>query len=525
MKKWIAIALFLVALPYGASHAFWSKYLVGALKVHQGITSAALGDNTFTFLTNDYSFDPSAIDAINEVHAAVDDSSNYFAAEHFDSESFVDAYDLLQGRRDQVMSLLKDPNADPKEVWNLLGYMLHAMQDFYSHSTYIADGNGTPVDFGAAMTAGTTPSSIVPLDSIGAVCNADGSVLLNNGPQQITTGYFDISPLPAGKCQHGKLWYAVVIGCGNLPSGDAFIPDGINHDHPCFSEAADIQIFTTAKDLATQESVKFVQGIVDELATTQNSSGFCLLLGLPADQPPCPPPSTGTCSNAKSCVNWTVGTVAFAADPCDHTLISNYCAVEYLGAVVPGGTGASAQIPTEISFSLLQNGNAALQPLWTYVSSLPLTFSGSTATVTVPLDANDPLNTTDLAHAAAFVGFPTSAVVTSAPAGYPAATAQFSSAYLQNNPSGVPGSITAHYEVVPAPNGSACQPFDTNCVVANVYASGSFSFNVDDPAQLVQFKITIGPHPVSGTFYFPAGTCFNFGTDQSGNPLMECSAG
>ena len=132
------------------------------------------------------------------------------------------------------------------QAWQLLGYMLHAAEDFYAHSTWVDEGNTVPLPTGfGTLTENTATPTIPPIFSKtlqGTYC-----------------------PAPAG--------FPV------LPS--------INACPGFFSPANTLNLHQIAVGLAEQEAQTFVQSIVTDLVTANNAAGFCALLGLPSSTPMC----------------------------------------------------------------------------------------------------------------------------------------------------------------------------------------------------------------------------------------------
>jgi hypothetical protein len=140
---------------------------------HQDITKTALSaPNTFTFATVPYSFSPAAVTQINTVHQIVDNPPMYWAPNHFDSNSFVASIKELAVRRGELNVLLSNTSSFPNayaqnlsqlqtKAWNLLGFMLHAVEDFYAHSSWVDEGNTSNiVGFGALTENTAAPEEI-----------------------------------------------------------------------------------------------------------------------------------------------------------------------------------------------------------------------------------------------------------------------------------------------------------------------------------------------------------------------------
>ncbi len=172
MKPLFRVLVFtaLCTAPIIATQAFWSRY---GFKIHQQvITARALGrkfafnaadpvsGNTANYLE---SFDPSAVDAINETIGAMDDPSAYayLPIDHFDAESLEPGFRFLAQNRNNLMSDLAVPSPDQSEVWALLGQMLHQIQDFYPHTSWVANYPGVIVNFGL-KTENWDPTGVPP---------------------------------------------------------------------------------------------------------------------------------------------------------------------------------------------------------------------------------------------------------------------------------------------------------------------------------------------------------------------------
>jgi hypothetical protein len=344
LKALCVICIIMAVGPRAA--AFWSASLGSFInknaintKIHQTITSDALGAVVYDLKDpsgQKYSFTAQSIDAINESHARAD-SDPYIPARHFDRESLIDGYNLLVTTRRNLIAMLaagytNAANAQ-NAAQNALGYMLHQVQDFYSHSTWdarhpVTAGSAPPIlDFGAATVAGASmPSSFLPdlpEDQIGTVCDSDAITLTTN--TNVTTGYYDATTItvgtvsvpiysksaPSGKCEHGSLMYAVIAGCADLVAAAGavpqpgmigilqgstsaqFVPDGISRDHPCFQTAQNIGEYLDAKERALRETQAFVQSILTELVSAGNSEGACTLMGLDPNSTVC----AGTCAS------------------------------------------------------------------------------------------------------------------------------------------------------------------------------------------------------------------------------------
>lgn len=70
------------------------------------------------------------------------DEETHLAAAHFDSEQFQSGQERLITLRQSVVSSVKAENYD--EARRDSGRMFHTLQDFYSHSSWVENGNRVP---------------------------------------------------------------------------------------------------------------------------------------------------------------------------------------------------------------------------------------------------------------------------------------------------------------------------------------------------------------------------------------------
>ena len=108
------------------------------------------------------------------------------SASHFDSEAFEASSALLRSRiRTTALAILSN---DMMKARVTFGYITHAVQDFYSHTTYVEYMKGAPID----LLNLKNPSSF-------ETCSK------NNMKSFLTSGYFPDSSTPANKCSHATL--------------------------------------------------------------------------------------------------------------------------------------------------------------------------------------------------------------------------------------------------------------------------------------------------------------------------------
>lgn len=123
----VACVVFVTALA-ATSHAFWST----APDVHGAITGESL-QRIFT---------PEAgKKTLEKIIKNNTDQDGLFSAEknlekaHIDSETFGDAIALMETRLNAAVTALS--TADKETALKNIGQVLHALQDFYSHSTWV----------------------------------------------------------------------------------------------------------------------------------------------------------------------------------------------------------------------------------------------------------------------------------------------------------------------------------------------------------------------------------------------------
>lgn len=204
-----------------------------------------------------------ALDQIIEANARVDDDQ-VTSAKHFDGENGAGGQARLAILKANIIAALQ---ADPINATGAranLGSALHTIQDFYSHSNWVEQGNagahpgvGRP---GALAFAGPLATTCSGFTNTGALC-ANSS---NLATDMLTSGYYGgedrIKP-GAFKCSHG----------GPLdkssPSSDpvGYFREGINKDtrycdlspHSAFHNAA-----AAAAIAATQQFVEDIKAVI-----------------------------------------------------------------------------------------------------------------------------------------------------------------------------------------------------------------------------------------------------------------------
>lgn len=309
MKK-ILLTLFIIVLTIQLknSYSFWSDPFY---QTHQDITKIALttadprtGNPPYCFSGNCFYFSDSATVSINARHLK-QDTGAYDPDDHFDANQLVGALTKLAGNRSQLNYILNTKNfsfTTQLRMWALMGNMLHAVEDFYAHSTWVDEGKTSIIDFGTATENYPPDTSIFPSSPVEQFCNPAGpgyplSALPVN---YLITGFYPYPPgspeLVYGGCLHGKTSPSLFGGpstlfglCYSSQFTLQQVP-GISHDVACsgnFSPANTEQLHDAAYGLAVREARSFVQAIVDDLVTANNPAGFCALLDVPLSEPIC----------------------------------------------------------------------------------------------------------------------------------------------------------------------------------------------------------------------------------------------
>lgn len=266
------------------SNAFWSKF---GYYVHQNIDNDVFKD--FENLELGVVFSKDAKAAINDANQNMDEHT-YHPYEHFDSDQVADSFDELIRKRDALKQALTDKKQ--QDAWTQFGGMLHTIQDFYSHSTWIWIGNEGIVDFGEALTPFSVKSPPIP-DSLANLnnggCGAGPNTPdANDGTSLVTTGFYKtikgfpsdtyVASAPDGKCEHGSLlkwneYYRSGLDLSNNPRPRPGIAlDDKPRNDSGNTDIEYIQKAEIAKNRAIEESTAFVKQTV---AAIQGELGIC----------------------------------------------------------------------------------------------------------------------------------------------------------------------------------------------------------------------------------------------------------
>jgi len=269
---------------------------------------------SFTLSTGQkISFTPEAIKQIVKMNWLSDSTFWTTQAHHFDFESFTDAQQLLVDRRKVIdadslyaASLAASTpillGSDGSDARAELGIALHAVQDFYAHSTWIEQGNVNNI---APLGEFDPPSSNVPAIIPGQASNHAFKACGPTSPivpTSLSSGYYSLIPpypdlitgvvsdeydlpdpsSPLGywaKCDHGRATSCNLSG--STLCSQSLLSGGINKDSLVRVN------FPAAYALAVTATQKYIQNVVDDLENKNQDQGHppsdlavCILLGI-----------------------------------------------------------------------------------------------------------------------------------------------------------------------------------------------------------------------------------------------------
>jgi hypothetical protein len=249
-------------------------------EVHAAMTRKVLADRTvFGTLSDDTQvrFSARQIDAFVQENVFTDKGQAVDERMHFDNESLVSGASLARKHREHVITALKAESN--LTIWKpQIGFLLHATQDFYSHSTWINFHPGATTI--AALSEAQLDSRLLPKAQIGEVCGPNATSVIAGRP--VTSGYFplleggadylgwriltwavDADPQVPGKCNHG---FKTVSGV-----------NGINKDRPDSNPEGGNPFHTEAVDRATVATRDLIVKMLAELKG--NDAALCRFTG------------------------------------------------------------------------------------------------------------------------------------------------------------------------------------------------------------------------------------------------------
>ncbi len=173
--------------------AFWPTG-IGGITGHDDITQKALKDQAFVVAGRTYHFSSDAIRAIVEGNKHVDQRFSECPGCHFDNERFASTSVFI---RDSLETAF-DAAIDRDDCWTRepLGQALHAVQDFYAHSSWVDQGHRKineqlGVEFLYDPLKGAAPCPSKPYET-----------------KALTSGFYfgaNSCDVPDKKCLHGPL--------------------------------------------------------------------------------------------------------------------------------------------------------------------------------------------------------------------------------------------------------------------------------------------------------------------------------
>lgn len=203
-----------------------------------------------------------AVEAIEKGNSNTDSGEEKkLAAAHFDSEEFESGQNRLINLRHSIISSIMTGNV--VKAREDTGRFLHALQDFYSHSNWIENGNRAPnpalgqPNQRIGNVASPTQQTCVDCVKKGLIfkyyeCN-DNIVQSLKKQGTLTSGYVKGQiPKPYGKCSHG--------GVGDS-TRNTFARGGINKDGPYYKTSPHHYLYDEAVAVAQQASVDMFRAI------------------------------------------------------------------------------------------------------------------------------------------------------------------------------------------------------------------------------------------------------------------------
>ncbi|KAF0290138.1 von Willebrand factor A domain-containing protein 7 [Amphibalanus amphitrite] len=250
---------------------------------HRNITEEAVkraAVRRFRALANDrrVNYGPDELDTVANVFIKFHgfNATGAGIAYHFDAERLAEAQKLLQVRHQQlVTSLVAGGRAG--SALRLLALQLAAIQDFYSHSSWI-DLEKNEINYALGMPGQEVGAVAGPGDSVCSDCDsADGSCYNNVLRQgRLTSGYLSgqyisgvtvSKPANSGKCSHG----GVTDRSRALPAVGGISKDSMA---PCFSPHH--YSHSRAAEFAIQASERYISAVL--AATGEQRADWLLRL-------------------------------------------------------------------------------------------------------------------------------------------------------------------------------------------------------------------------------------------------------
>ena len=262
---------------------------------HQGSSQrlSTLSDfNEEDLITAYYGYhDQTRIDAFENAIKAIEGANSFtdfgvekdLAAAHFDSEQFESGQNRLIDLRHSVISSIMAGDVSKARIDT--GRFLHALQDFYSHTNWIENGNRAPnpvlgqpnqrIENTASPTQQTCTDCVKGRGFIKyyeCIDNVNHYLKTN---QILTSGYgWDqtdetgrVINKPYGKCSHGGL----------IDPRDTFARGGINKDGPYYRTSSHWYLYYEAVAVAQQATIDMFH---DVRMAVNNDQLFGAYLGI-----------------------------------------------------------------------------------------------------------------------------------------------------------------------------------------------------------------------------------------------------
>jgi von Willebrand factor A domain-containing protein 7 len=238
-------------------------------RTHEEITEDAIRElitQSYGNILNDSI--ENAISVIAQANIATDDDQ-YTSAKHFDGENFSGAQEfILRNLYDLIWSLNQN---NPEAARYSLGYALHTIQDFYSHSNWIELGNRHP-----NRQIGVPGEVLHALGSNVPTCKSckpclpfSDSCKKNLITRYLTSGYYsgeDVKKPGSHKCSHG----------GALDGSTDGWSGGINKDSEDCGVSPHNYLHQTAARVAVDATKEFIWQVGSMVTPEQ----FEALLGI-----------------------------------------------------------------------------------------------------------------------------------------------------------------------------------------------------------------------------------------------------
>ena len=226
-----------------------------------------------------------AIAAVEEANANTDlKDEKYLAAAHFDSEQFESGQNRLISLRQSVISSIMV--GDVTKAREDTGRFMHALQDFYSHTNWIENGNRSPNPV-LGQPNQRIENTVSPSQQTCTDCERKGWLLkyykCNDNIVEslrvnglLTSGYAvdqrdsegTVIVKPNGKCSHGGFID---------PTQDSPALGGINKDGPYFRTSPHHYLYDEAVAVAQQATVDMLR---DVRSAVKNDQLFGAYLGV-----------------------------------------------------------------------------------------------------------------------------------------------------------------------------------------------------------------------------------------------------